>query len=189
MPTKIDPNDWDRLFAPNAPRRGGPLQVLVNVLILGAVFGALAYGLVFVLERRTQQTVSINATATVVAATVFPQQTAAVVAETSTAAAITIVETATVVAQPPKPRDILGTGTVIKGGNLRKEPLVAPETVLGLIWPGDEIQFLEPREVDGQFWYRIRITRAAANRPDVGVANDTEGWASETLLSPITRTP
>lgn len=189
MPAKIDPNDWDRLFAPDAPRRGGPLQVLVNLLIIGAVFGILTYGALFVLERRTQQTAALIAAATSVAATTIPQQTATAQSATSTAVALTAAQTATAAALPAGPPEVLGTGTVVRGGNLRTEPRVAPETVVGLIWPGDQIQFLEPREVDGQFWYRIRITQAAADRPGAGVDTGTEGWASATLLSEVTRTP
>ncbi|MDZ4717027.1 MAG: SH3 domain-containing protein [Roseiflexaceae bacterium] len=185
MPAKIDPNDWDRLFVPDAPRRGGPLQVLVNLLIMGVVLGILAYGVLIVVERRAQQTATNIAYATSQAATVIPQQTATALAQTSTAVA----QTATAAAQPAGPKEVLGTGTVVRGGNLRKEPRLATETILGLIWPGDEIQFLEPREVNGQFWYRIRVTRAAPDRPGTGVADGTEGWASATLLSSVTPTP
>jgi hypothetical protein len=60
---------------------------------------------------------------------------------------------------------------------------VAPETVVGLIYPGDKITFLERRVVDGQTWFRIRVDQPATNRVGDGVPSGTEGWASALLLS------
>lgn len=83
----------------------------------------------------------------------------------------------------------LGIGVVANGGNLRKEPRIAPETVIGQIWTGDEITFLEQSDVDGQVWFRIRVTKAADNRGGQGVPVGTDGWASATLLSQPTPAP
>jgi hypothetical protein len=84
---------------------------------------------------------------------------------------------------------MLGIGAVNSGGNLRSEPRVADDTVVGLIWPGDQITFLEQLDVDGQVWYRIQVTREAPNRGGAGVAVGTEGWASASLLSPVAPAP
>ena len=77
-----------------------------------------------------------------------------------------------------------GVGLVAKGGNLRRAPQVASATVLGLIWPGDQVTFIEQRRISGHLWYRIRIMLAGPGRTGAGVPAGTEGWASATLLTP-----
>ncbi len=69
---------------------------------------------------------------------------------------------------------------------MRTEPRVDPATVKGLIWPGDELAVFEERNVDTQKWYRVRITRAAANRAGAGLPVESEGWVSAGLVSPLT---
>lgn len=80
---------------------------------------------------------------------------------------------------------ILGRGTVLAGGNLRSEPRIAPETVIGQICPGDEVEFLEQRTTANQdTWYRIRVTVSAGVCTPQRVSVGSQGWASATLLSP-----
>ncbi|NJL05749.1 MAG: SH3 domain-containing protein, partial [Chloroflexaceae bacterium] len=43
--------------------------------------------------------------------------------------------------------------SVINGGNLRSEPLVAPDTVLAQICPNDTVQVLEQRDT----WAQVRL--------------------------------
>lgn len=188
MPAKIDPGDWDRLFAPNAPRRGGPLRVLGNLLIIAIVFGIASGGALFAIAQRDRQIAVSIATATAFTATNIPLQTAAAVAETATVESRQVSSTATAVAQATA-TTILGIGAVNRGGNLRSEPIVAPETIVGLIWPGDQIEFLAQRDIDGQSWYFIRVTRLAPNRDGEGVPQGSEGWASASLLSPVAPAP
>jgi hypothetical protein len=180
VPSKIRPGDWDRLFAPNASRRGGPLRALMTMLITLVLIVVVAAGGLYLVRYRAQQTASLIATATAVAPTIQARETQTAAAVANATATRVAQRTATVVAAQPQ---ILGVGTVTNGGNLRSEPRVAPETVLGLVWPGDEIAFLEQRDVDGQVWFRIRVTREAGNRGGQGVPATTEGWASATLLS------
>ena len=52
MPSKIRPDDWDRLFAPNAPRRGGPLRALLTILITVIVIALLGAGMYLLGEAR-----------------------------------------------------------------------------------------------------------------------------------------
>lgn len=171
MPLKTDPNDWERLFAPNAPRRGGPLQVLGYTLIALILLATIGIGTGFALMRRDEQAATAIANATMAAATLQPQQTAEAQAATATADA--------------KKNTVIGLGSVLQGGNVRTEPRVAPETLKGLTWPGDEIAVLEQRDVDGLRWYRVRITRVAANRGGEGMPVNSEGWVAASLVSEI----
>ncbi len=186
MPSKIRPGDWDRLFAPNAPRRGGPLRALVTTFITLILIVLIAVGGIYLTRYRAQQTASLIATATAIAPTVQARDTQTAAAATAATATRVAQRTATVVAAQPQP---LGIGVVANGGNLRKEPRIAPETVIGQIWTGDEITFLEQSDVDGQVWFRIRVTKAADNRGGQGVPVGTDGWASATLLSQPTPAP
>ena len=64
MPPKISPNDWDRLFRPGAPRRGGPARALANLLMVGAVIGLLGGGAFFALRfglQRAQESMARTA--------------------------------------------------------------------------------------------------------------------------------
>lgn len=191
MPARMRPDDWDRLFAPNAPRRGGPLRALANVLISLLVLALLAGGSVFVVNLRGRQVVSANATATVVAATYYPLYTAT--AETLARVEATRVanRTATAIARTPQAtlESTIGIGVVTQGGNLRSEPRIADNTVIGLVYAGDQVTFLEQRQVGDQTWFRIRLTRPADNRAGVGVSPGTAGWASAVLVSPPTPIP
>jgi hypothetical protein len=82
------------------------------------------------------------------------------------------------------PEALLGRGSVIGGGNLRREPRVAPETVIGQVCQDDKVDFLEQRTADdGALWYRIRLTAAAGNCTPQRVTVGSVGWASATLLS------
>ena len=181
MAAKIRPGDWDRLFAPNAPRRGGPLRALINVLVTIVVISLLGAGGVYAFRYRDSQIAAANDTATAIAPTIAAIQTQTVQAEAQATATHIAQRTATAVARQPTAEPSLGTGVVINGGNLRKE---APRgDVIGLIWAGDEVSFLQQQQVGGQTWFRIRLTKPAPNRGGQGVAAGAEGWASATLLS------
>jgi hypothetical protein len=184
---KIRPGDWDRLFAPNAPRRGGPLRALVNMLLTFLVITLIGAGSVFAVRYRNERIESQNATAQVVAPTLIAQATARAAAATATVEARLAARTATAVANQPTPAPpSLGAGLVTSGGNLRKEP--PRGEVVGLLWAGDEVAFLQEQQVGGQTWFRIRLVKPAANRGGEGVAPGAEGWASATLLSQPTPT-
>ena len=180
MPSKIRNDDWERLFGPNAPRRGGPLQVLSSVVITLVLLGVFFAGTQFLLQYREQQQVTARANATITAATMNPLATQTITARTATAQALIAARTAT--AQPTAVAGI-GTGTVRQGGNLRRDPIIDPGNIVGLIFPGDAIVFLEQRDVAGQTWYRVQVLEPAADRPQPGVSAGGEGWASSLLLS------
>lgn len=183
MPPKADPRDWDRLFRPGAPRRGGPLRALANVLllfvVLGLVGGAAFFALRFGLEQARE-----NATATEHA---IETANAGVMA-TRTARALEATATTAAVASAPTPETaqltVIGRGTVLAGGNLRSEPVVSPDTIIGQICAGDAIEFIDQRTLDdGSLWYRIRITTAPESCSAQRVTVGSLGWASSSLLS------
>lgn len=182
MPPINDPRDWERLFRPNAQRRGGPLRALGIVLLLGTVLIVVGGGGTFAVRYGLEQS-RINAALTAEAvgtqqAAIIATRTARSIAQTATTAALLLAETPT--AEGPS----LGRGTVVAGGNLRREPVVADETVLGQICPGDELVFLEQTTLaSGAVWYRIRLTALAADCTPQRMGLDSEGWASSTLLS------
>jgi hypothetical protein len=183
-------DDWDRLFAPNAPKRGGPLRALINIIIFALALGALAWGGSWLVSERQQQAERVAATATAHVGTVVPQLTSVAGATQTVEAQGTATRIAlrTATAQAAlnptgTPEPGIGSGAVVRGGNLRQEPRVAPETVVGLIYPGDRITFLERRAVGDQVWFRIRVEQPAVDRAGEGVPAGTEGWASALLLS------
>jgi len=187
VPAKIHPGDWDRLFAPNAPRRGGPLRALVNVLITIIMITLLGVGGVFAINYRNNQIASQIATATAIAPTIALIQTQRAAEITNATATRVASRTATAIAKQPTPEPLIGAGVVTSGGNLRRE---APAgAVIGLLWAGDEVNFLQEQQVGGQTWFRIRLIKPAPNRGGDGVAAGTVGWASGSLLSQPTPVP
>ncbi|HMP39559.1 MAG TPA: SH3 domain-containing protein [Roseiflexaceae bacterium] len=190
MASKIRSDDWDRLFEPDAPRRGGPLRALAIMLLLIIVVVLLgAMGLVYSQNQQAQSILRITATARATAIAPFLTATAEAQWIEEERQILAADATATARAQPAPtpantlPADAIGRGEVLNGGNLRSTPQIANETVIGLIWPGDQIAFLEQLDLGGQIWYRIVVLEPASNRGGEGVQAGTEGWASATLLS------
>jgi len=190
VPPAMRSDDWDRLFAPNAPKRGGPLRVLINIIIFALLLGALAVGAAWFIGERQQQAERLAATATAYVGTVVPQLTSVagstqtVEAQgTATRLALRTATAQAAVNPTGTPEPGIGSGEVVRGGNLRREPRIAPENVVGLIYPGDRITFLERRAVGEQVWFRIRVDQPAADRSGEGVPAGAEGWASALLLS------
>jgi hypothetical protein len=76
-----------------------------------------------------------------------------------------------------------GDGMVNNGGNLRSEPRIAPETVLGQVCPGDTIDILDQQQTGGILWYQIRVTATAQDCHPERVSVDTQGWLSSVLVT------
>jgi hypothetical protein len=74
-------------------------------------------------------------------------------------------------------------GHVIKDGNLRSEPRIVPETVLGQLCSNDQIAYISQQLVDANLWYRVRVIGRAKDCSSKQVAIGTEGWASTILVS------
>jgi hypothetical protein len=143
----------------------------------GATLFAWNYG-----RERARQSAAANAS-------IVETSNAAVIATKTARAQVLAGSTATaaaVVAATPTalPETLLGRGSVTNGGNMRKEPRVADETVIGQVCVGDKIDFLEERALaDGARWYRIRLTEAAGACTAQRVTVGSIGWVSATLLT------
>lgn len=179
MPSKIRNSDWEELFGPRAPKRGGPLNVLVNLIVTIVVLCLLGVGWSYLMRFRDERQQQAAEQAKVAWATANAQATASAIALTAEAQAAALTAEA-----QPTPEPNIGTGTVTSGGNLRRDPTVSEANVIGLIWPGDQVLFLEKNE--DATWYHIRIVAPAAERGGTGVAVGVDGWASASLLSPPT---
>jgi hypothetical protein len=172
VPNKIRPDDWDRHFAPNAPRRGGPLRVLLNIMIAVAVIALLSGGTVYALNLRQERYAQAVATATAVAPTLVAIQTAAAVAEQQATATLVAARTATAVAKLPTATPAGGlTARVANGGNVREAPNLSSK-VLDQVHASEAVQLLEKTK-DGA-WYKITYARNNAT---------ITGWVSKTLLT------
>lgn len=187
LPARINPQDWDRLFRPDAPRRGGPLNALVNVLIVGTFIALIGIGGTFLLRYNAERTRMLTATQIAVATT----QAGAHTTRTAQAAATQTVEagavtaaTGTAAADATAVREAaLGVGSVVVAGNLRSAPRIAPDTVLGQVCIGDQVVFREEQNIGADRWYRIRVTSLAEDCDPQRVPVGSEGWANSTLLS------
>lgn len=86
-------------------------------------------------------------------------------------------------ATPIPPREPLPAGAqrgyIANGGNIRSQPVIAPETVLGQVCPGDQIIVLE-QQPD---WTRFRVTTLAKDCEPTRVGANTEGWVSNVLVA------
>jgi hypothetical protein len=184
LPPIPSPNDWDRLFRPNAPRRGGPLRALANLLLVGAAVALLGGGTFFALRfgfERARQSAAQTAAAsqTSYAARVATVTARALGTPTAGAAASAATPTAA-------PLAVIGRSSVVNSGNLRSQPVVAPETVVGQICAGDQLDVLEQTDAGGGTWYRVRVTQAGASCTPQRVTVGSIGWASGSLLAPVT---
>jgi Bacterial SH3 domain len=171
VPSKIRPDDWDRLFAPNAPRRGGPLRALVTILITVAVIALLGAGTVYALNIRQERFAQAVATATAYAPTDAAIRTAtAVVYQQATATLITAL-TATARAKLATPTPAGGlAATVANGGNVREAPINGRP--LDQVNAGETVRLLAKTK-DGS-WIKITYARNGAT---------ITGWVSRTLLT------
>jgi Tfp pilus assembly protein PilX len=171
MPSKIRPDDWDRLFAPNARRRGGPLRALVNILLAVLLVALLGAGTVFALNFREQRVAQSYATATAFAPTAAAARAATAQVKQGATATIVAALTGTAIAKLPTatPEGIL-TATVGNGGNVREAPVSGRP--LDQVHAGEIVQLLGKNQ-DGN-WFKISYGRNGKT---------VTGWVSKTLLT------
>jgi hypothetical protein len=171
VPSKIRPDDWDRLFAPNAPRRGGPLRALVNILIVVVVIALLGAGTTYLLNLRQERFAQAVASATAIAPTTAAIRTATALAQQQATATLVSARTATALAKLPTPtQEGTLTATVANGGNVREAPINGRP--LDQINAGETIQLLEKSKDGG--WFKVTYVRNGAT---------ITGWVSRTLLA------
>lgn len=171
MSSKIRPDDWDRLFAPNARRRGGPLRalaaIIATLLIVALVGAGVQYGLAF----RQQRFEQAAAAATAQAPTDAAIRAATAQVKLNATATIGAARTATAVAQTPvaTPAGRL-TATVFNGGNVRAAPVSGDP--LDQVNAGETVQLLEKNA--GASWFKVTYSRNGQT---------ITGWISKTLLT------
>lgn len=163
MPRQPHAADWDYFFGPHAPRRKGPIALFVTLTLVLVFVVALYMGGSFGLRRYDRYVAAQALTATPLWAQYYVQQTA-----TAQAAAVT---------PTPAPTSA-ATATVNAVSNLRSEPRIAPETVLGQMAAGDVVIILENRAVGAATWFRVRVQTTTG-----ALAPNTEGWISSTLIN------
>lgn len=185
VPAKIDPRDWDRLFE-RRQRWRGPLSAMTIAFVIGMLIVGMIGLTPFVIDQI--ETSRLIASQTQIAlqtrealATVTAHQAATQSAIPTATATPTPTATATATATP---EPIIGRAQVINGGNIRREPRVAAETVIGQVCVGDRVVLLEEQMVGGNNrWYRLRVVETAGNCVPERVSAGTEGWVNATLLS------
>lgn len=164
MPHKAHPSDWDRVMSPQARPRRGPVALLIIMALTIGFLVFISWSAGHGLRRYQQYQVALALTATPLWAEYYAQQTAT--AQTGSAAT----------ALPAPLPDTIGS--VIGTANLRSEPRVAPETILGVLEAGDRVAVLETHTVEDQVWHRISLRETSG-----AVAPGTEGWINGALLA------
>jgi Tfp pilus assembly protein PilX len=171
VPSKIRPDDWDRLFAPNAPRRGGPLRALITILITVAVIALLGVGTVYGLNFRQERFAQAAATAAAYAPTDAAIRTATAVVYEQATATLVAALTATALAKLPTPTPEGGlAATVANGGNVREAPINGRP--LDQVNAGETVRLLAKTSDGG--WIKITYARNGTT---------ITGWVSRTLLT------
>lgn len=167
MSSKINPNDWDRLFAPNAPRRGGPLRTLINIILTFILIVLLSGVVVFLMNVRAQRFAQAVATATSAAATAVPLRAATAQAQLNATATVVAARAATAQAQPT-PAALIAS--VANGGNVREAPVNGRP--LDQVKAGETVQLLG-KNPDSS-WFKVSYPRGGQT---------ITGWVSRTLLT------
>lgn len=157
MPNKLHSSDWERNFGSNARRRRGPIALFVTLTLVLSFLAIMAIGARFGVDRYRQSVVAQSLTATPLWEKYYADQTATALAKAPTAAPTS--QTTLNVARP---------------GNLRSEPRIAPETIVGEVAAGDTLAVIESRTVEDQLWYHVRLNNPAAQ----------EGWVNSALVAP-----
>jgi hypothetical protein len=150
--------------------------VLSNLLILMLVLILLSVGAFFTLQygiEQRQLAISLASTTNAITAatrTAVAQSTAAAVVNTTVPA-------------PTAAAGVLGTAQITAVGNLRNQPLIADDSVLGLLCPGDQVALLEERTVENARWFRIRVSSVGESCSPQRAGSGMEGWANELILN------
>ena len=171
MPSKIRPDDWDRLFAPNAPRRGGPLRALLTIVIAALMLALLGVGASFAVGLRQQRVAQAYATATALAPTEEAARAATAQVKQNATATIAAAITATAAARQPTavPEGAL-LARVSNGGNVRQAPIDGPP--LDQVRAGETVQLISKNS--SSTWFKVSYGRDGKT---------ITGWISKTLLT------
>lgn len=179
MPPKADPRDWERLFS-GRRRRRGPLHTLVTALVGGLLILGLINAAPFVLRQTEISRETVRPTQIA-----LQTREARATGQQAAAQQPTPTFTPSPIPSPTvTPPPIIGRAQVINGGNIRSEPRIAAETVIGQICVGDQVELLAEETFAGNNrWYLLRVIATADDCVPQRVRAGTEGWVSATLLS------
>lgn len=72
---------------------------------------------------------------------------------------------------------------VTRGGNLRSQPELIPDTVLGQVCPGDSVVIFDQQQIGDVLWYYVVVDTTSVDCVPDRVPAGTEGWLSSLLLS------
>ncbi len=86
--------------------------------------------------------------------------------------------TATPTATPAPP-----TGSAQVVANLRSEPRIAAETVIGKLCPGDGLHYVNVQQVGSEMWYRVQVVEVAGDCDPQRAPVGAEGWASGSVVA------
>ena len=167
MPSKINPNDWDRLFAPNGPWRGGPLRTFMNIILTLVLLALLSGGAVFLLNVRAERVAQAITATAAAAPTVATIRTATAQADLNATATLIAARAATAVAKPT-PGAL--TASVANGGNVREAPINGRP--VDQVRAGEVVQLLEKNQDSS--WFKVTYARNGQS---------ITGWISRTLLT------
>lgn len=183
MPPKTDPRDWNRLFE-RRQRRRGPLSALITAIVIGMIIVGLIGITPFVIDQ-LETNRAIARQTQIALQTREARATAQQAATQSAILTVTATPAPTATATPmPAPESIIGRARVINGGNIRREPRIAAETVIGQVCVGDQVVLLEEQMTNGaNRWYRLRVVETVGNCVPERVSAGTEGWVNASLLS------
>jgi hypothetical protein len=75
-------------------------------------------------------------------------------------------------------------GLTTASANLRSEPRIAPETVVGTLCAGDTLEYINIQTAtDGVRWYQVRVAQIGATCSPRRVPAGTVGWAAASVIS------
>lgn len=75
------------------------------------------------------------------------------------------------------------TGQAVTTANLRSEPRVASETVIGKLCEGDKLEYLSIQQVGTDLWFQVRVVSEASACDPARASVGTIGWAAGSVIS------
>ncbi len=183
MPLKTDPRDWERFFD-KPPRRSGPLRSIIIAGLIGLILVAAIGATPFLLDQIERNRVVTSQTQIALQTREARQALTASAISGATPAPSPTLLPPPLPSPTPTPEPIIGRARVINGGNIRREPQVSADTVIGQVCVDDRVELLREQTLaDGSRWYWLRVVETAADCVPQRVPAGTQGWVSAILLS------
>lgn len=74
-------------------------------------------------------------------------------------------------------------GVINTSDNLRTEPRIADDTVIGPVCPGDTVAILDEQQPGDVLWYRLQVTSLDGDCHPARVRANQEGWISSVMVT------